>query len=385
MSATGLTLPVWVAAAARAAVLVLQGGAAPASVELRIPGEQASRSVPVWAAARLEDGTQALAITVCDPGRGLDLTRGLEIWVRAARTSAPGPGFQVTAGAGVGRHVQDGGLCISGFARELLDLNLTDLLTVESALELEVVLPRGQELALRTSNAAFGVVDGLALIGTQAEVQTSASPDQLELLLAQLRELASQSGFAGQLTLVIGENGMDLAHQLGLSQQQPVLKAGNWIGPVLVAAAEAGVRELLLLGYHGKLIKLAGGIFHTHHHLADARFEVLAALAVQQGLSTERIRPLLQVASLEQAWEWLASQDAGQARALWMSMAGAVEQRSQGYLQRYGCPAMAIGAALFSRDRQLRWAGPEGLRMLGHAGLSLEPLLGGESGGPSLR
>ena len=200
MSASGLTLPVWVAAAARAAVLVLQGGAAPASVELRIPGEQASRSVPVWAAARLEDGTQALAITVCDPGRGLDLTRGLEIWVRAARTSAPGPGFQVTAGAGVGRHVQDGGLCISGFARELLDLNLTDLLTVESALELEVVLPRGQELALRTSNAAFGVVDGLALIGTQAEVQTSASPDQLELLLAQLRELASQSGFAGPVS-----------------------------------------------------------------------------------------------------------------------------------------------------------------------------------------
>ena len=173
---------------------------------------------------------------------------------------------------------------------------------------------------------------------------------------------------------MIGENGLDLAQQLGLSQQQPVLKAGNWIGPVLVAAAEACVRELLLLGYHGKLIKLAGGIFHTHHHLADARCEVLAALAVQQGLSAERIRPLLQAASLEQAWAWLATQDEDQARALWMSISGAVEQRSQAYLQRYGCPAMAIGAALFSRDRQLRWAGPEGLRMLGHAGLHLEPL-----------
>ena len=78
---------------------------------------------------------------------------------------------------------------MSGFGRELLDLNLRDLLTDESALELEVVLPRGQELALRTSNAAFGVVDGLALIGTQAEVQTSASPDQLQTLLNQLRDL----------------------------------------------------------------------------------------------------------------------------------------------------------------------------------------------------
>ena len=368
-----MTLPVWVAAAARAAVLVLNGGSAPASVELRIPGENGTRYVPVRAASRLDGGDQALAISVCDPGPGLDLTRGLEIWVRAVRTSMPGPGFQIKAGAGVGRHEQDDSLCISGFGRDLLDLNLSDLLIVQSALDLEVVLPRGQELALRTSNAAFGVVDGLALIGTQAEVQTSASPDQLETLLDQLRGVASQPGFAGQLTLVIGENGLDLAQKLGLSQQQPVLKAGTWIGPVLVAAAETGVSELLLLGYHGKLIKLAGGIFHTHHHLADGRLEVLAALAVQQGLSTENIRPLLQAPSLEQAWEWLALQDAGQARALWMSIAEAVEQRSQAYLQRYGCPSMAIGAALFSRDRQLRWAGPDGLRMLSHAGLPLEP------------
>ena len=40
------------------------------------------------------------------------------------------------------------------------------------------------------------------------------------------------------------------------------------------------VRDLLLLGYHGKLIKLAGGIFHTHHHLADGRLEVLVALGL---------------------------------------------------------------------------------------------------------
>ena len=36
-----------------------------------------------------------------------------------------------------------------------------------------------------------------------------------------------------------------------------------------------------LLEYHGKLIKLAGGIFHTHHHLADGRLDVLTALAVE--------------------------------------------------------------------------------------------------------
>ena len=67
-----------------------------------------------------------------------------------------------------------------------------------------------------------------------------------------------------------GENGFDLALKLGLASHQ-ILKVGNWLGPLFVAAAESEVKKLLVLGYHGKLVKLAGGIFHTHHHLADGR------------------------------------------------------------------------------------------------------------------
>lgn len=372
------------AAAARAAALVLAGSSAPKSVDLRIPAEQGLRRVELHAASLLDGGDKALAISICDPGAGLDLTRGLEIWVLVSLRS-PGEGLQIHAGEGVGRLEQDGSLCISGFARELLELNLSDLLPVLGGLDVEVVFPRGRELALRTSNSAFGVVEGLALIGTQAEVQTSASPDQLQLARERLRELTDQNGFAGRLTLVIGENGLDLAEQLGLSDQQPLLKSGNWIGPLLVAAAESGVRQLLVLGYHGKLIKLAGGIFHTHHHLADARLEVLAALAVQQGLDLESIRALLQTASMEQAWCWLQAHDLEQAMGLWMAVAEAVEGRSEAYLKRYGCTGMRVGAALFNRERQLRWAGPEGLLMLRHCGVQLHPLAADSGQGPSLR
>ncbi|WP_067327123.1 cobalt-precorrin-5B (C(1))-methyltransferase CbiD [Synechococcus sp. MIT S9504] len=383
-SGTGLTLPVWVAAAARAAALVLAGSAVPKSVDLRIPSEQGVRRVEVHAASLLDGGQKALAISICDPGTGLDLTRGLEIWVLVSRSSSR-KGLQIHAGQGVGRLKQDGSLCISGFARELLELNLSDLLPVLGGLDVEVVLPRGRELALRTSNSAFGVVEGLALIGTQAEVQTSASPDQLQLARERLRELTDQTGFAGRLTLVIGENGLDLAQQLGLSDQQPLLKSGNWIGPLLVAAAESRVQQLLVLGYHGKLIKLAGGIFHTHHHLADARLEVLAALAVQQDLSLESIRALLQAASIEQAWGWLQAHDREQAMALWMAVAEAVEGRSEAYLKRYGCTGMHVGAALFNRERQLHWAGPEGRLMLRHCGVQLHPVAADSGQGPSLR
>ena len=99
-------------------------------------------------------------------------------------------------------------------------------------------------------------------------------------------------------------------------------------------------------------MKLAGGIFHTHHHLADGRLEVLVAQGVKQGLSGDRLRGLMAAASLEDAFRWLSDQDREQAVALWQAVAAAVEERSLAYLARYGCSGMRVGAALFDRQRQ---------------------------------
>ena len=352
-SSSGLTLPVWVAAAAKAALQVLRGESFDADQLLNQGLEGPPLRVPVCSAAPLEGG-QALAISRCDPGPGLDLTRDLEIWVRVAWISAGQPVLEVQAGEGVGRIGPAGEACLSAFARELLERNLLPLLPPGRGLVVQPIFPRGRALAQRTSNAAFGVVDGLALIGTQAEVQRSAAPDQLQQVLADLAALASDPAFQGRLVLVIGENGLDLARQQGL---EPVLKVGNWVGPVLVAAAEAGVRDLLLLGYHGKLIKLAGGIFHTHHHLADGRLEVLVALGLDAGLSTQQLQHLRGAASIEEAFQTL---DAEQSKALGCHLARMVEQRSQAYVARYGDWSMRIGSALFDRSRILRWWGSEG-------------------------
>ena len=136
----------------------------------------------VQSAARLSTD-QALAISRCDPGMGLDLTRDLEIWVRVAWIASSGDRLQLRAGEGLGTLGAGGELCTSAFARDLLEANLVPLLPLGRALQVEPVFPRGRELAERTSNAAFGVVDGLALIGTQAEVQRSAAPDQLQQVL----------------------------------------------------------------------------------------------------------------------------------------------------------------------------------------------------------
>ncbi|MFM7653514.1 MAG: cobalt-precorrin-5B (C(1))-methyltransferase CbiD [Vulcanococcus sp.] len=367
MAACGYTLPVWVAAAACAALEQLRGHVFQQEVSLCLDPQDRRQpvAVPVEAAALLAPG-RALAMARCDPGDGLDLTRGLQVWVELSwleAVPAGGPWLQLEAGEGVGVHAASGELCHSAFARQLLEANLAPQLPTGRGLRLRLTLPAGRELAARTSNAAFGVVDGLALIGTQAEVQRSAAPDQLAVVRAELARRAAAAGGCPDLVLVIGENGLDLAPQLGLPPAL-LLKAGNWLGPALVAAAEQGVQRLLLFGYQGKLIKLAGGIFHTHHHLADGRREVLTALAAVQGLSTSQLQRLHAAATVEEALQQLEQQDPAAATRLRTRLAAAVEERTRAYLVRYGQAAMAVGAVLFDRRRRLCAQGPLGAELL---------------------
>ena len=394
-SVRGYTLPVWLALAARAAVAVLRGEPWQAERQLNLLEPLGWTSLPLRAAAPLPQGW-ALAEAVCEPGEGLDLTRGLVVWVLARWEPALAPlaaataeatatagattgagedcdWLQLEAGEGVGVHAasgqaasghgSSGHACLSAYAWALLRANLRSLVPPGQRLRLHVVLPAGRALAERTSNAAFGVVEGLALIGTQAETQASADPDQLQRTLAALAARLAAPDFGGDLVLVLGENGLDLAPRLGLPRQL-LLKTGNWVGPVLVAAGQGGVRRLLLFGYQGKLIKLAGGIFHTHHHLADGRAEVLTALAALEGLTGPPLEALFAAATVDAALAQLQAADPGLAERLRARLAATIEQRAAAYLARHGAGPMAIGAVLFDRGRQVCALGPVGRGLL---------------------
>ncbi|WP_320666665.1 cobalt-precorrin-5B (C(1))-methyltransferase CbiD [Prochlorococcus sp. MIT 1307] len=379
---SGLTLPVWVTAAAKAATQVLVGQQFLPSLTIVLPDRKESLTVPVSSAALIAGGNQAIGISYADSHKGLDITRNLEIWACVKLQQKPedtdglpdsfsDSWLKLVAGMGVGKHESTGDLCLSGFARELLHCNLRSLVPTGHTLRVEIVFPAGRELAKRTSNEAFGVVEGLALIGTQAEAQISASPEQLQSTIESLRSKCAVSNFADVFIFVIGENGFDLALKLGFSPTQ-ILKVGNWVGPLLIVAAESGVKKLLLLGYHGKLVKLAGGIFHTHHHLADGRLEVLTALAVAERIPLHLIQSIGEAASVEAALLSLELTEPEFAQNLWDRVALVVEQRSNAYVARYGSWPMEIGAALFDRQRQIRWAGPCGCQQLDVLGVTLE-------------
>ncbi len=376
------TLPVWVAAAAKSAMNILIGNEVEDIVEINLPNQKDSISVPISSSSLLEQGKRSLAICHCESGLSLDITRGLEIWAyvqliksNSECKSSTQSGFpkwlDFHGGHGVGKFELSGEPCTSKFARELLCTNLFPLLPNGYSIRLEIVLPHGKDRALKTSNKAFGIVDGLSLIGTQAEVQISASPDQLKNCKEILQNKCQESGFDGSLTFVIGENGMDLARQYGLPVNQ-IVKTGNWLGPLLVAAAENGVKKLLLFGYHGKLVKLSGGVFHTHHHLADGRLETLTSLAVKEDISFDLIKLINKSTSVENALIALELNHRKEVALIWGRMAQEIEIKSKSYVNRYLSSSMEIGSVLFDRKRQIRWAGFEGLKQINSLGLILK-------------
>jgi len=364
---TGYSLPVWVTAVAMAATHCLRGEPFVSPVSVQFPQEATPRLLPVQQAAPLGADT-ALAMGRCQPGDHLDLTRDLPIWVLAERLPRePGhPPLQLLPGAGVGVHVESGKICASNFALELLGQNLEPLLPPRTALRLTLIFPTGARLAERTSNRAFGVVDGLALLGMGAWAQASAAPDQLAAARQRLASVVEARPHA-PVVLVLGANGWDLARRHGVPEAA-LVKVGNWVGPLLVEAAERHCRQVLLWGYHGKLLKLAGGIFHTHHHVADGRAAVLTAFAALEGVTGTTLEQLHSAPTVEAALNHLRHHDPGRSSRLEARLLAEAEQQARAYMARHSEHIPVVGVVVFDGHRQVRGAGPQGQRLLNMPG-----------------
>ena len=235
--------------------------------------------------------------------------------------------------------------------KKILELNLLEFIPEGFKLCLEIIFPKGKFLAERTSNKAFGIVKGLSIIGTAAETHISASPDQLKYAMNELNQAVSEPD-TDSITFVIGENGLDLAKKIDIPF--PIIKVGNWIGPLLVHAATQKVKKILLLGYYGKLIKLAGGIFHTHNHLADARIEILVYLAVKEKIPLKIINSFINSQTIDDAIKIVEEFNIEVAKKLLHEISNHVEIRSTEYIQKYISSDVNVGVVLFDRKRKIR-------------------------------
>ncbi len=341
---SGYTLPVFAIAAAKAAILALLKTteiAVATSVKLNLL-ESGTGEIAIAQSAILDEHT-AIAIAISDPGDNLDLTAGTPVWAWVKLEPSTGEERLILeAGEGLGR-TASGEPAIYQLAKNLAEVNLLPLLESNVTARIRFILPEGRSLAKRTSNAAFGILEGLSLLGTSAISKPLSVEDKLEEFRADLRIKAANSH---DIAFYIGANGYQVAQNLGFPTSQSVQTA-NWIGAMLVEAALLGVTSVTLIGYHGKLLKLAGGIFNTSSHLADARIDILVRAAVHEHLPIALIQQIERSLTAESVHKLLVEH--GCDRQIFQYLTDQITQRATAYVQKYADIKISIKTILCDR------------------------------------
>lgn len=301
---TGFTTGTAATAALYAAGVCLKTGQFLDCVEVILPsGER----LPVQIHSLVLDHDTAIATVLKDGGDDIDVTHGLEIGVRLTLDPLQA-GLLLVRGEGVGLvtkkglSVAVGDLAVNPVPRQMLKQHFEALFGEAQGARAEVFVPEGAEAALKTFNPKLGIEGGISIIGTTGIVTPMSEEAYKHSLALELKQkIETGRSF---FVYVFGNYGSAFAVTQGIEEAQ-IVKTSNFIGYMLDEAAANNIKRILIVGNIGKLIKVSGGIFHTHSHVADGRFEILGAYLAKCRAPYDLIETCMALNTMEEAVEYL--------------------------------------------------------------------------------
>ena len=256
----------------------------------------------VESAKKLSDDT-AVATVVKDAGDDIDATDKLEI-TATVKLTADGK-VTIRSGKGIGMvtkpglAVPVGQAAINPIPRRMIEESVREALPAGKGADVTLDIPEGEKVATKTLNAKLGVLGGLSVLGTTGIVKPLSMEACRRSLVPQI-DVALSAGFE-RVFFVPGNIGERITKKLFKPPEDAIVQTGDFVGYMFDKAVEKGVKQILFLGHPGKLTKVAANIFNTHHKVADARNEVVAAYAGAEGADAALINQILQSNTTEEA------------------------------------------------------------------------------------
>lgn len=256
---TGISTGTCAAAAARAAVMLLLGRDPGGEVEVMLP---AGETVNVRIAEKQVENGLAQAMVCKDGGDDPDETHGLLI---GARVKHADQGIAVTGGQGVGRvtrpglAVSPGNPAINPVPLEMIRANVA--VVTDKAVAVEIFVPDGESIAVKTFNQRLGIVGGISILGTSGIVRPFSVEAIKETIFLSLK-MVLESG-SSRPVLVPGRIGFKAALGLGFYKKEIVEVSNEWEF-ALKECFDLEVPDLVIVGHPGKLLKFLNGYFQTH-------------------------------------------------------------------------------------------------------------------------
>ncbi|MBQ3862973.1 MAG: cobalamin biosynthesis protein CbiD [Schwartzia sp.] len=296
-------------------------------------------TIPVKAVRRTEEGICAEIIK--DAGDDPDITNGVSVFT-TVRHLPQGSGIVFRAGEGIGTvtkpglSVPVGEPSINPGPRKLTQNVVEEVLGVGADLEVTVSIPAGKELCKQTLNPVLGVVGGISVVGTTGVLRPMSEEGFKNSLVPQI-DVALAAGLDTQV-FVPGKIGETLAVKHGIPKEA-IVQTSNFIGFMLEAAAERGVKRVLLFGHIGKLAKVVAGVFYTHNRIGDARLEAIGAYAAAAGMPAEGIQRILNATTTEDALTVLEEYK-------YMHVCNTLAERASARAERFIFNKLTVGTVL---------------------------------------
>ncbi|MEW6023317.1 MAG: cobalt-precorrin-5B (C(1))-methyltransferase [Pseudomonadota bacterium] len=293
---TGFTTGACAAAAARAAVLGMTGGAVPDEIESLLPNGSRVRFA-------VQDGRSdvqsAHAMVIKFAGDDPDCTDGAHITVDLRLL--PGQAGEVTyvAGDGVGTvtmrglGLEVGGPAINPVPRRNIADNLREAapaLLQEHGIEVTISVPDGQVMAKKTTNARLGILGGISILGTTGIVK----PYSTAAWRASVVQGVQVAATTGHDVVALTTGGRTESFAIAaLRAERPELPSacfvqmGDFLRYALDEAVAQGIGLVVLAVMVGKLTKIAQGETITHANRSEVDTDLVAAIARQIGAAPE--------------------------------------------------------------------------------------------------
>ena len=266
-----------------------------------------------------------------------------------AFTSESFPYLTLDGGIGIGRVTKEGleqavgQAAINRVPRQMIFDAVADVCekaNVCEPLHITVWMPEGETLAKRTFNPKLGIEGGLSVLGTSGILEPMSEQAIVATIETEIRQLHA----VGEEKILVtpGNYGQAYASEyLGLDLAKSV-KSSNYIGDTIDLAISYGMKDFLLVGNIGKLVKLAAGIFNTHSKVADGRGEIFAVHAAMAGAGADVVQEIYNCINTDRMLDVLERE--GLREAVMQSILAAIEKHVDG---RIG-DTMRFGVIIFS-------------------------------------
>lgn len=298
----GYTTGSCAAAAAKAAVMMLLTGQPVSQVTIDTPK---GWTVEIPIEAPVFRAGKASCYVVKDGGDDPDATDGAHIVATVVPNTEGVIRFRGGPGVGTvtqkGLSIPPGEPAINPVPRTMITREI-EKVAPGQGFDVEISIPGGETIAARTFNPRLGIVGGLSILGTSGIVE----PMSEEALKASMKlELSMLVARGTDMVLFVpGNYGKDYARSCHLNLEY-LVKTSNYVGFMLEEAEQMGIKKILFISHLGKIVKVAGGIFNTHSHTADARMEILAANLALLGGTQATVQKIMNSTTTDEATEYI--------------------------------------------------------------------------------